>query len=63
MSCGVSWTLAAPAFSAKWARLPVPGMGSITGEAASSAASATCWTAAPCRAAVFSSRLAQERDL
>ena len=57
MSSGVSWTLAAPTFSAKWARLPVPGMGSITGEAASSAASATCWTVAPCRAADFSSRV------
>ena len=40
MSSGVSRTLAAPAFSAKWARLPVPGMGSITGEAASGAGSA-----------------------
>ena len=46
MSSGVSWTLAAPTFSAKCARLPVPGIGSITGEAASSAASATWWTVA-----------------
>ena len=37
MSSGVSWTLAAPTFSARWTRLPVPGMGSITGAAASSA--------------------------
>jgi hypothetical protein len=40
MSSGVSRTLAAPTFSARWARLPVPGTGSTTGEAASSAAAA-----------------------
>ena len=46
MSSGVSRRLAAATFSSRWARLPVPGMGSITGEAASSAAGATCWTVA-----------------
>jgi hypothetical protein len=56
MSSGVSRMLAAPTFSSRWVRLPVPGMGSITGEAASSAASATCWTVTPCRAAAFSRR-------
>jgi hypothetical protein len=57
MSSEVSRRLAAATFSSRWARLPVPGMGSITGEAASSAASANCWTVAPCGAAIFSSRV------
>ena len=37
-----SWSVAAATFSSRWARLPVPGIGSMTGDIYSSHAIATC---------------------